>query len=512
MSDVQAWVRARRWPLVLWALAATSGVLVRWWILGTSLGGADLDEATVAIQARRFGEGSFNAFFFNQPYGGTVETGLVALAFELLGSEAVVLKVVPMALAALAAAVAYLSARELGLTRTGQWCVPVLVWCGPAYGVFLSTKERGFYGVSLVLAAAFPYLVLRLRTDPSRRDAILLGACVGLGWWQTPLTLLVAVPAVAWLAVVHPRSVRALRWSVPAALVAALPWFWWNVGNGWASLRRPSGFGTSWWDRLVDWGERLAVVTGLETPFDAGRRLIDLGWAGLAIVVVVVVLATLRTRRQAPGLLAVLVVGYGLLYAVNTLAAGVGEDPRYTYLMVPVVALCLGAIVPDPTTDDRRFALALAVLVAATASTWWGVVGLRDAADRPQPNVFLSSPGIDEVAELLAERGIEVATTDWAGMQLAFATDEQVVGSSFAVPRLAEFEQRAAAAPRSTYVIDRGLLANAIRLQRYLDTEGIDYELHRIGTWRVFFIDEQVTPADAGLQVFGEQLGVGPGG
>jgi hypothetical protein len=180
--------------------------------------------------------------------------------------------------------------------------------------------------------------------------------------------------------------------------------------------------------------------------------------------------------------------------------------------MVPVVALCLGAIVPDPTTDARRFAVAFAVLVAATASTWWGVIGVRAAADRPQPNVFLSSPGIDDVAELLAARGIDAAITDWAGMQVALATDEQVIGSSFAVPRLAEFERRAREAPRSTYVLDRGLLANAQRLQRYLDTEGIGYELQRVGKWRVFFIDEQVLPAEANLQVFAEQLGAGPDG
>lgn len=499
---LRTWVSVHRWAIATWTLALVAGAAMRWWILAGTLGGADLDEATVGIQAGRFADGHLSVFFLNQGYGGTIETGLVAATMQVFGTNLVALKLVPMVLALVAAALTWQIAVELRLSRTARWAVPVLVWCGPAYAVLFSTKERGFYGVALVLAAAYPVLVLRMAERATVRDAVLLGLCVGVGWWQSPLTLLVAVPAVVWLLCMRPLVVRALWCALPAALVGALPWFVWNVRNGWSSLDQASSFGTTWSDRFLDWLERLQVVVGLETPFDRGRQLIGFRWAGLIILLVVVVGATVRTRAQAPGFLAALVAGYGLLYGINTLAAGVGDDPRYTYLMVPVVAVCIGAVLPDPPNDWQRSAVVLLVGALAVASTMWGLVGTRDAAEVDHPNPFLASPGIEEVADLLEARGAHAAITDSAGMQLAFLTDEEVIGASFAVPRVHAYEVAGRDADPSTYVLDDRKLANADRLRLWLTAHGKAFEERRIGTWRVFFLDEQIAPADLPLYVF----------
>lgn len=500
------WIADNPWQAAFWVIALGVGIAMRQWILHTSLGTADLDESTVGIQATRFNRGLFDTFFLNQAYGGTVETGLVALTFRVLGTSVVTLKLVPMVSALVAAVLTYRVAVRLELGRTGQWVAPVLVWCGPAYAVLFSTKERGFYGVALVLAAAYPLLVLRLAERPSMRDVLVLGTCVGLGWWQTPLTFLVAVPAVLWLIRSRPSIVRELLWGAIPASVAALPWLMWNAGHDWSSLHPASGFGTSWADRYVDWMVRTRVVMGLETPFDDHRSLTDLRWAGVVLLGLVVAAATYRTRRSAPGLLATLVVGYGLLYAVNTLAAGVGADPRYTYLMVPAVALCLAALLPDIQHDSVRFALSLLVLVLITWSTTWGLLGVQAASDRPRPNSFLSSPGIDEVARLLDRRHVDAVISDTGGMQIAFLTDERVVGASFAVPRLYDYEFAARAADPSVYVLDDGLLDNDVILRRWLIRNKVPFEQHRIGKWQVFLISKRVLPSDAGLLVFGGQL------
>jgi hypothetical protein len=510
-GDAAGWLGEHRWAVALAVLALVAGVALRWWILAGPLGGPDLDEATVGIQARQFNDGHLSAFFLNQAYGGTVETGLVALSLRLFGSNVVALKAVPMALALVAAVLSRSLAVELRLSRTAQWAVPVIVWCGPAYAVLFSTKERGFYGVALVVAAACPLLVLRLADRPSARDAVLLGACVGLGWWQSPLTFLVAVPAVLWLVCARPRVIRLLLLAIPAALVAMAPWLLWNVRNGWGSVHAASGFGTSWGDRVFDWMLRLQVVLGLETPFDHSRRLVGFRWAGLVALTVILAVATVRTRRQAPWFLAVLVIGYGLLYGVNTLVAGVGEDPRYTYLMVPVVAVCIGAVLPDPPRDAQRFVVVVLVGALAVTSTAWGLVGSREAAVRPRPNPFLASPGIDEVAELLEARGVDGFISDFAGMQVAFLTDERVVGASFAVPRDAEYEVIGRAHDPSVYVLDEELLPNVARLRRWLDDNGVGYTEQRVGKWTVLFLDQRVLPGEAGLEVFGRLLGAQPG-
>lgn len=500
------WLHEHRWQLALWLLAVVVGIAMRRWILATSLGTADLDEATVGVQAGLFNDGDRSAFFLNQAYGGTIETQLVAWAFAAFGSSVTTLKVVPMVLAAVAALLSGQIAKELGLGRLACWCVPILVWCGPAYSVLFSTKERGFYGVALVLAAAYPVLVLRLAREPSVRDAVVLGACVGLGWWQTPLTLAVAVPAVLWLVCVRPTVIERLWWAIPAAAVAALPWIVWNTENGWASVEPASSFGTTWWDRFFDWLARQSVVLGTETPFDASRRLIDNRWVGLVLLAVVLAIATKRTNWEAPWFLVTMVVGYGTIYAANPLAAGVGVDPRYTYLMVPIVATALAALLPDPERDATRFAAGLGVLALVTASSAWGLAGARAASDREHPNLFLSSPGIEEVAELLQERGVTAAITDTAGMQLAFLTDGEVVGASFSVPRSDTYEVLARVAERSTYVLDEELVGNADLLRLWLVANDVGFEEHDIGKWRVFLIDGRVLPEQVGMLTFGGRL------
>src|SRR5829696_2547347 len=338
----------RRSLVVVAALVVLAGLGLRAYVWSTALGEPDLDEATVGVQAEAFLDGDVAVFFPNQASGGTLETGLVAVAFAVLGTSTFVLKLVPVALAVAATALTWRAARRVVPSRLGQWCVPALMWCWPASAVLFSTKERGFYGVALVLAAAIVLLVLRLDAEPTARDIVLVGLCLGLGWWTTPLSLLVAVPALAWLIARHPALVRATRPVALAALAAGLPWILHNVTHGFSSLEAPSGFGTSWADRTGDFLDKLPIVAGLETPWDPDRRLLPWSLAPQAVVVVVVVVATLRTRRRAPGLLATILVGYGVLYGLNGLVAGVGGDPRYLYPLLPVLALSVGSLIPDP--------------------------------------------------------------------------------------------------------------------------------------------------------------------
>jgi hypothetical protein len=506
VGRARRWLWARRWGLAVVLVGAVAGLALRWWIVGGPLGDADLDEATVGVQALQFGDGHVQAFFPNQPYGGTVEPGLVALAFRVFGASVVVLKAVPIALAALAAVLSWRVARRLGIGAVGRWCVPIVVWCGPAYAVLFSTKERGFYGVALVLAAAYPLLVLRLADQATWPNVLVFGACVGLGWWQTPLAMLVAVPCAVWLVWVRPDVWRVVPFALGAAAVAAAPWLVWNLNHHFDSLDGGASFGTTWWDRFFDWMLRMQVVTGLQTPWDAGRQLVGWRWAGLVAVVVVVVVASYRTAERAPGLLATMVAGYGLLYAVNGLAAGVGEDPRYTYLMVPALACCIGAVIPDPPRDWQRAGAALGVGALAVWSTAWGLAGTRDVAERPGANAFVASPGIEDVTRLLERRGVEYVLTDTSAMQIAFLSHRRVVGSSFGVPRILEYELAARAATPSTYVLDRGYPLNLDVMRLYLVAHDIGFEEVAVGKYRIFFLDRRVLPGEIGLFVYGGRL------
>lgn len=235
-----------------------------------------------------------------------------------------------------------------------------------------------------------------------------------------------------------------------AFVLGALPLLGWNAANGWASLEARTSFGTSWWDRLGDWLGRIPVLPGIETPFDASRQLVPLRWAGgVVLLVVVVVAASRRTAGRAPWLLAAMVVGYGFLYALNGLAAGVGADPRYGYLMLPVLALCLAAIVPELPSPLGRFLTTSSVTGVSVGLAAWGLVGLRAVGDGKDPSPFLASEGI--------------------------------------APRLPDFERRARAADPSTYLLDIGLdiglLGNVEVFDRWLRVNQVGYESVRVGKW-----------------------------
>jgi hypothetical protein len=484
---------------VVTAAVLLAGIAVRVWVLRGPLGVMDLDEATAGLQAQSLAH--VGTFFPRQAYGGTAETFLVWLSQTVFGHRPLAVKLVPMLLHLVAAALAWRAGRRFLEGRIPALLAGGVVWIGSAAGVWESTKERGFYGAILLVAAAAIFLSLRLVDEASKWDPWLLGVVVGIGVWTSPLTVLVIAPPVLWAVARKPKVIRQAPKALAAAVVASAPWWVWNLRNGWKSLDAPPNFGTTWFGRFRDLLDRLPVITGFETPFDTSRRLLPTAVVVLLVLAAVVV-ASFRTRTRAPGLLATLVLGYAVLYPFNGLAAYAGPDPRYLYGLLPALALVVGGLVPASLDEGRRRwaypALAAAVLVL----TMWGLVGLRAVGERPEPDQFVASPRIDRVVDLLQERGVHEAITDVAGSQLTFLSDRVIVASSYAVPRFSEDEEEGESASHSTFVLRKGKSDAATRLRAYLAAEHIGYEHRSVGTYDVFFIDGRVRPADIPLTSF----------
>lgn len=492
---------------LLVALGVGAGVALRWWLLASPLGDIDRDEATVALQAAMFRDGRFDTFLWGQSYGGTLETSLVAAITGLFGMSAVAVKAAPILLHGIASVLVWRIARRVLPASSNGWIAGVVMWCGPAAFVWESTKERAFYGASLVVATTALLFVVRLADRPSRAwDAIGLGACTGLGLWTSPQVAFLAVPAAVWLVLRRPAVLRLALWAVPAAVLTATPWLAWNAGHDWASTHTPPALGTTWWQRVTDLDGQAGLLLGTTTPYAPGRRLFGLSPSAAALVLVAVVLvATLRTWRPAPGLLPVLLLGYAAVSSLNGLAAGVGYDPRYLYLAAPIVAIAIAGLLPGHLSAGVTSALAGATVVAVCALSIWGLIGLRDHAALPNADLFVASPGIEEVSRLLTERRVGTVFTDSAGTQITLATGGKVVASTFTNPRWLPFEQAPRFDPTSTYVLDRFDPAhrNPGRLQLWLATSGVRYERIVVGRWAVFFLAERVTPVQARLATYG---------
>ena len=498
-------------------LAFVVGVIQRWNLLAGPLGYVDLDEATAGIAARGF-FGSPSVFFPGQPYGGTPETALVAVIHELFGSGTLQLKVVPIVCHLVACLLVWGAARRVVPTRAGQLAAPVLLWLGPAAGVWQSTKERGFYGAALVAAALIVWLVARLdhhlarsgRPDPrhealARRELYSLGLAMGVGWWVSPLLVLVALPALAWL--LFRDAGRLDHWSKVAigAVVGAVPWLAWNLTHAFMSLRQPASLGSDAAGRFGDGVAKAAVLLGLETPWDPDRTLVPMArFVTVAILLVAVVVAISRHPSTGASFPAAVVVGYLVLYPLANNTGTVGADPRYLYPMLPALALLLAGLVPSPRSIPSVVPV-LVVTALAAASTSWGLAGLDDA--RSTDVRFLEAPGTGRVIDLLEERGVGFAITDLAGTQITYETNGRVKASSFAVPRFEDLECLMLVEQPTTYVLDNGLANNVANLEWYLATNDIEYEKQRIGAWTVVFIDRWVPPWQAGL---GMMLGTTP--
>ena len=486
--------------VLLGALAV--GLAQRWDLLQGPLGYIDLDEATAGIAARDFFANP-SVFFPSQPYGGTPETFLVGAVHSLFGSGQVQLKVVPLLLHLAACGFVWGAARRVVPNRAGQVAAPILLWLGPAAGVWESTKERGFYGAAIFAAAAIVWLVARIDHRPTRPDLIALGIMVGVGWWVSPLLLLVAFPAVAWLLAREPTRLDHWKIVLPAAILGALPWIAWNLLHSFGSLRQPPSLGTDLFTRFGDGVGKLAVLVGLETPWEPDRTLLPMArFAAVALVLVALVVCFARHPSSGASLTGVLVVGYLLMYPLANNVGSVGADPRYLYPMAPALALLLAQLVPS----GRWFPAAVAGAVVAAlvaSSTSWGIEGLEEA--RGVDVRFLEAPGTTEVIDLLEERGVAFATTDLAGTQITYSTGGRVKASSFAVPRFQDLECLMLVEQPSTYVLDNNLAHNVRNLEWYLATNQIAYERQVIGAWTVVFVEEWVPPWKAGL---GMLLGV----
>src|SRR5919197_6095068 len=81
-------------PLALFAILL-AGAALRAWILAGPLGEVEADEAVIGLMALHINSGEYPALYWGQPYLGSLEAYLVAVAFSLFGPSNQVLKVVP---------------------------------------------------------------------------------------------------------------------------------------------------------------------------------------------------------------------------------------------------------------------------------------------------------------------------------------------------------------------------------------------------------------------------------
>jgi len=296
-------------------------------------------------------KGVHPVFCYGAQYGGTLEPHYLAAVFSILGPSPLAFRLAMGVLVVGIVLTVWAVARSCYGERAGLLAGLYLA-LGPSFFFYKGLTSDGAYA-SLVLACGLGLWLLLIigRRLAAGSDAILhlavLGFTLGLAWWILPISaFMAAVCAVAvavgatraWLA---PRGVAAF---FGAFLIGGLPWWWYNLQNGWASLKAPELAAASGGlaPRLASlfhdgWTILLgasSVITG-EATFSGSRFL---AWAVLAALIGF----GLVSLRRSAILLAVLV-------AVPCLALFVARtnfgEPRYLLPAYLAIAPLAGGLI-----------------------------------------------------------------------------------------------------------------------------------------------------------------------
>jgi dolichyl-phosphate-mannose-protein mannosyltransferase len=466
--------RALAWPLVIGG-AVAAGIALRVWVL-YALGAIESDEAIVGLMAQDVLHGKVHVFFWLQYYAGTQEVLLTALVFSLTGPSVVALKLVPITLFAAAALVTW----RIGIRTVGEPGARVgaaLMWIWPSFFVYHSTKARPAYGMGLLCASIALLFVLRLRERDSRLDATVLGFAVGCGIWATQQSLLMVIPALAWLAWRRLGAFRLAPYALLGGAVGGAPWIAWNVTHGLKGVLPGSsvaGEGSTYWSRLSDLfttvlpdalGLRLAYSQHWVVPVALGAALTALAVAGFVWLLV----------RRPPGAEPLLVIGtlYPFLYAATSFTYFTGE-PRYLVLVAPVSALLVGRfLAPWP--------LAALGLAAATVLSAVYLVKLEHEGRFR----YLGQP--DDIGPLIAllerEGQTRVLADYWYAYRIDFESNERIIATSTGFSRNADYDRIVRAAPNPAYVFVAGSAAERAQSGRLLRR---GYARRAVGGWAAY--------------------------
>ena len=334
--------------LLLGCLPAVAiGVLIRVWLMHTSLVTLNADEGVTGLQAYEVLRGHFRLIVAGNDYGSTTETYLIA-PLLVFWSGVWPLRIVSTALSVVAAYALYRLARPL-VGRVSSAALSLVGWTtSGAVTILFLRPYMGYTTGYITLIAALALACQAMRTEQRlARTAGFAGFTAGLAIWSHPIFGTVAMLALIAPTLYRWRALR--RWWLPLAaggVAGVSPWLLFIAQNGLPESAKPVVV-TTYPERVVRFvTELLPRAFGLRPELGGdwvGPDAVSAGLAALLLTASMVgmVLLVIRKGRQA---LPILVAGV-LAFPVLALYAPLGSvaDGRYALPFLPELLMGLGA-------------------------------------------------------------------------------------------------------------------------------------------------------------------------
>ena len=345
-SDRRAGVSTR--SLLLACLPAVAiGVLIRVWLMHTSLARMNADEGVTGLQAYEVLRGKFRLIVAGNDYGSTTETYLIAPFLAFWGGVWP-LRIVPTALSAVAGYALFRLARPI-FGPIPAAAVALVGWTtSGAVTILFLRPYMGYLTGFLALITALALACHAMRADERlARTAGFAGFAAGFAVWSHPIFGTVALLALLAPTLYRWRTLR--RWWLPLAAGGVLgvsPWLLFMAQNGWPESATPVVEAT-YAERVIRFvAELLPRAFGLHEELGddwVGPDAVAIGVAALLIIgsIAGMVLLVIRKGRQALPILVAGVLAFPVL-ALYTPLSNIA-DGRYALPFLPELLMGLGA-------------------------------------------------------------------------------------------------------------------------------------------------------------------------
>jgi hypothetical protein len=399
----------------------------------------DSDAVLSGLCAFRIAEGHLPAFFPGGSRLSAASCYVAAAYFHVFGPGRIGLALTGLTWSTLYLVFSLLFLRATLAPRLA--CLAYLFAVVPSEQFMTVTYAPWGYGEIMASCAATLWLAARWRNDGALWQRLGFGFSVGLGLWFSLQTLMVALPAIAWIALKRrDRMVNEAVEVVPAALVGAVPLLIGNATSGfptftqnWAS--RPVVNGAQFFDNF-------AWVLSYLFPNLLFRSS---GWwsetmllmAAYAIVAIGFAIALRRnsTDRSSPNdvrevaeLLALAFAATVLIFSLSQAGSVRGWTDRYIAPFYVLIPLFLGIGIAALWRWSRWLAV---VCVAALLAPNLLLYGLPGTPLRAQLRTELGND--DRLRTLLAQHAVRMVYGNYVWVyHLNFDTHTRVAAVPFA--------------------------------------------------------------------------------